>query len=616
MAENESLNSLYSSPQHNVQSFTTTISIENIDAETDETSDDLVDDGKIQEFISRIELLEKSPEIDSGQSDKFQFKEFLELPHRLRHPSFNFDDGQSDEKIEDEFETISLDRSPNYDPNKQELSFKFDKIPVGNQENLIYKTEAFIASEKELSDNSNKQESSYRSVDKTFNVNRQESNYSTISNESGSHFMEERVYTKNVFTRTERSISRSSEQSNYNDLEYIKGREDWRDIPVIPIKEQVDSDDYHHSRRHSETAENLEYIRGREDWAIFMQSQVIPEITISIRDEVDSDEYHHGRALSEALDLSIYGYTRDGKRFLTQGSAKNGRDRSPYKLMNAEDIEKDEFFRKYYWNTNLSSRAVSENRDLAEEEMIKMERMHWMKSPTHLRLNSDPDQEEVAEGGTSGSEDERVTVVEATNDNDFTTVNVEIDSNDNDVIEVALWDLESDPEEIEPTEDQTSSEINTEIDQIPLDILENIEIPENTEESISHQTTLKKSKRIDNLLEAERIDSFDVPVKEKSVENEINEKLSTENKITIQEDKVENKIINLEEKLENKIAKTDRFLETEKLEQSKYLSKNSQSKVTDDKIQKFNQKLSERKISKSGIDQLLIDTSLGPWFHK
>lgn len=97
-------------------------------------------------------------------------------------------------------------------------------------------------------------------------------------------------------------------QSRFSELEYIKGRDDWKDSYVrYDISQEIDSDNYHHSRRHSEAADTLEYIRGREDWLRNEQLQrarriSLPKIheihethepKIVIQDEIDSDEYHH-----------------------------------------------------------------------------------------------------------------------------------------------------------------------------------------------------------------------------------------------------------------------------------------------------------------------------------
>lgn len=95
-------------------------------------------------------------------------------------------------------------------------------------------------------------------------------------------------------------------QSRLSDLEYIRGRDDWKDhYGRHEIGEEIDSDNYHHMRRHSEADDTLEYIRGRDDW---IKNQSLKrygrrnsltkifesgEQKIVIQDEIDSDEYHH-----------------------------------------------------------------------------------------------------------------------------------------------------------------------------------------------------------------------------------------------------------------------------------------------------------------------------------
>lgn len=93
-------------------------------------------------------------------------------------------------------------------------------------------------------------------------------------------------------------------QSRFSELEYIRGRDDWKDSYLrYDISEEIDSDNYHHLRRHSEAADTLEYIRGREDW---LRNEIqharrnslarifeIGEPKFLIQDEIDSDEYHH-----------------------------------------------------------------------------------------------------------------------------------------------------------------------------------------------------------------------------------------------------------------------------------------------------------------------------------
>lgn len=122
---------------------------------------------------------------------------------------------------------------------------------------------------------------------------------------------------KRSFSREDSCLSNKSNrlhersESMCYELEYIKGRDDWKDnYSEYRINEQIDSDNYHHLRRHSEAADTLEYIRGREDW---MKNEMrshyrnslsrifeTGESRILIRDEIDSDEYHHNFFLHDS----------------------------------------------------------------------------------------------------------------------------------------------------------------------------------------------------------------------------------------------------------------------------------------------------------------------------
>lgn len=57
------------------------------------------------------------------------------------------------------------------------------------------------------------------------------------------------------------------------------------------------------------TAETLEYIRGRDDWRVHTENKLQnlysrQSSNISIREEIDSDEYHHDRKLSDLIEIA------------------------------------------------------------------------------------------------------------------------------------------------------------------------------------------------------------------------------------------------------------------------------------------------------------------------
>lgn len=146
------------------------------------------------------------------------------------------------------------------------------------------------------------------------NATRRESLLSEISSDSNQSVYKDDVQrslsreNSYLFIQSQRIHERST--SPFAELEYIRGRDDWTDISSrYDIDQEVDSDNYHHLRRYSETAETLEYIRGREDW---LKNEILqgnrsslygilerPESRFVIQDEIDSDEYHHNFFLHE-----------------------------------------------------------------------------------------------------------------------------------------------------------------------------------------------------------------------------------------------------------------------------------------------------------------------------
>lgn len=131
------------------------------------------------------------------------------------------------------------------------------------------------------------------------------------------------------FNREDSSTSNKSialferSQSRLSELEYIRGRDDWKEH--YGISGEIDSDNYHHLRRHSEAGEALEYIRGRDDWfknqMNFNQRPSLPRIfeggeqKIVIQDEIDSDEYHHNLFWNDSFRSASESNTIESERF-------------------------------------------------------------------------------------------------------------------------------------------------------------------------------------------------------------------------------------------------------------------------------------------------------------
>lgn len=732
----------------------------------DDVSDDLTEETKIQEFISYIEKLDHEKVDQQIENEKYQFKEFLDHPQRLRHTSYNIDDKDLDSFVdvknfieyEQQSEVMSRQKNDeqltvkNYETSMTvNLNDDDGEISVGNEiiepeivskkfyettmeeviEPLIIPKKAYeVTAEQQAESESNfsrDKPSSSNKIDKVFNVNRQESNFSTISLESGSRFAIDKTfdvrhqknrspcpstssYSRETSLQSPYSCSTDRrspsfdrhlirQPNSFDDLEYIHGRDDWRDIPSINIHHQVESDTYHHLRRYSETAETLEYIKGRDDWAQHMRSQVLAGIhenddrsrsSFSIRNEVDSDEYHHTRRLSEALDLAYRSFRRTdsgGILFVAQGSALNGRERSPYHLLRA-DIERDEFMKLYAWDEEQQRqqcasnekfdtyiayrddvRSMSENRDISEMKMIREEQRTWCQTKetkiSHTqtiehRIKTETVVNQVIEDAVNivtnqsddcNSKEQNTSVVESNAGENV--IDVEITPGE-DVIEFVVWDINSDGKEdddslqdyeileesiISPSIDITSPEI--------IDYSADLKLDEAimSDKDSSPKPTLKKSKRIDDLVEAERcsIDLTDekdsLLEKLKAIETEEKENESVSPNA---DDKME--LFLESEKSSEKLLSTDKNAAFEKidlLDATKMLLNNEA--VESNPVPKELNQMKKPPINETierpskttkqstvtpgsrnirnprhsaGVDELLKDTSLSPWFHK
>lgn len=451
--------------------------------------DALIDDGKIQEFISYIEKIDEN----LMTPDKLQFQEFQEKTKRLRYPSYNYSGKDEDENFsitlietddpmdfqqiekqlderENRLENLSLETdrlnssinpyTKNYERKRKTNLYSRDVNQFIENEKLDT-AEHMIASGVEngresLPPSSRNEEIEQPSVDCSDKVeasavvkpeklglshsfpvfrrkldeipatvdfpisderdssaglsleivNRQQSVASTVSSDSSDiKFYRPALSTipSNIYVHEGSSVSTDSNiifmrsQSDISDLEYIKTRQDWIDRQnSIDIREEIDSDDYHHNRRYSEAVEMLEYIQGREDWLANRAREHHHnklhriydhgDYRILIREEINSDEYHHNRQINETIQHAL----RLHPKFLVQGSARSGRERSPYKVLRSEDIDKEKFLDTYYWGDG-SRRGIDESQgarsipstyyseiDISEKSIIDKEHLIWI----------------------------------------------------------------------------------------------------------------------------------------------------------------------------------------------------------------------------------------------
>lgn len=444
------------------------------------------------------------------------------------------------------------------------------------------------------------------------------------------------------------------------ELEYIKGRDDWKDIRRgSHIYDAIDSDNYHHHRRYSEVDETLEYIRGREDWkqrqAELDRTLEIIEVdddttlSISIRDQIDSDEYHHARRLSECLDLA---YTNRNVRFVTHG--RNGRSRSPFRALRS-DMDRNEFVDRYYLKESQEfDRAVSESRDVAEQRIITSERLGWSTNTARLHSRSVSPApihiliEDTSLDGAGIETWEEVEVVEfsydaASDDHSRTSSgwdleqSYDVDESSVDVTpdaveppELAVWDErrrraermthQNTLAEDTQADDEVAGILGTakpaEMDQLKESSAERSggELSgEDEEKSSSGAASLKKSKTTRNLLDAERL-SVDLSSNEPAIKA-----------IAAKSDEMKR----------TKSGAISSFLEQErKNEENAKLTSTSSTNSSNDSAkptkpvilssitenpQKGKIKVTPKQtatVNHDNMDDLMQETSMGPWFHK
>lgn len=448
------------------------------------------------------------------------------------------------------------------------------------------------------------------------------------------------------------------------ELEYIKGRDDWQDMSrSTHIADAIDSDNYHHRRRYSEIDDTLEYIRGRDDWKqrqgeqerssdIMEIDDAFDLVSVGIRDQIDSDEYHHARRLSECLDLA---YTSRSGRFMVQESARNGRSRSPFRVLRSDMDRKFDLDRHHLKGPDEFERAVSESRDIAEERMITNERLSWSKSSTRTQSSLSPapihiliEDTSIPSGENYVEYWEEVEVVEFP-DEAPSTGNSRTSSG---------WDLEPSYD----ADDTTSAENTTDI--VEPSKLNKLEERRRRAEAIVHQNTLTKEDTeadeevagILNVPNAIAMDSqtessrSDLSGEEDDKSGSVSLKKSKTTRNLLLAERLSVDLSSNEEALRVIAAKSDEMKRTKFDATSSFLEqerKNENEKVTsitynavgqpttsklsdnplkpvkittmDEKSaaeQSRIQKRSNPTRTHENMDDLMLETSMGPWFHK
>lgn len=437
------------------------------------------------------------------------------------------------------------------------------------------------------------------------------------------------------------SYSRSDLMTdNERDLDLIRGRSDLRldnDADSgFSVKGEIDSDDYHHHRRFSEVNDQLEYIRGRDDWknvqakrsaiARLVETGNANIYSVTIRDQIDSDEYHHARRMSECLDLAYSG------RLLSLAMDSNAR--TPFLDFNYRRTG-DEF-----------ERAVSENREIAEERVITSDRLLRSKqtssrllsrnlspAPIHI-LIEDTSLTDSGEGKiceevhkpeldapsqtTPGwdldqfyDEDRRRSLIQHQNTLDDAFVEVE----------VSRSDQEADREVADFFE--TSAVDTSHKDTSVSDLSEHSADEEKSSSSISK---MKKSKTTRNLLAAERL-SVDLSANEPALKA-ISDKSDELKQLRLNQTTEEASASSSFKRIETNdrpnlpgISQSQEFLRNEKASVSQNVPRSPLTPLTprtptiDELLQETSIGPWFRKPPQENVDDLLQETSMGPWFH-
>lgn len=678
-----------------------------------------LDEAKIGEYISYIEQLDK---LDRHDPERLDFQEFPDTSRRIRHTSYNTNAEERDIEgiVVNKDETMLLDRVNSQEEQLKLIQSQIEKInsslaPVTrdllNVDAVVVNTNKLIQSESTVeskitiftetqehettpkkyvtvenislighSDESTPNLTpmtavSDSGISKTFDLRptiQRMTSAGHLPLRSSSYMRDDSIESAesaNFYRQHSSSSGVSGMLDREAELEYIRGRDDWKDLRRgSHIYDAIDSDNYHHRRRYSEVDDTLEYIRGRDDWK---QRQAEQErtlniievddssafVSVSIRDQIDSDEYHHARRVSECLDLA---YTGRNVGFIGHDGARNGRSRSPFRVLRS-DMDRKEYLDRYYLKgSDEFDRAVSENRDVAEGRMITSERLSWSKSSTRTQSSLSPApihiliEDTSLQGGDNDVETwEEVEVVEFPDDapstgNSRTSSGWDLEQS----YDVDDSTAENTPEVVDPPEliksderrrradamvhQNTLAEDDTQADEevagilnvprpLAMDSLKESSAERSTsdlsgeEDDKSGSVSLKKSKTTRNLLLAERL-SVDLSSNEEALKA-----------IAAKSDEMKR----------TKSGAISSFLEQERKNEEQQMavvlpkqkeievlttspSNASVSPMKPVKIMTMSEKAASQSSkvqpnvtrTQENMDDLMLETSMGPWFHK
>lgn len=429
----------------------------------------------------------------------------------------------------------------------------------------------------------------------TFDMNRCESILSDVGSEPIQFECKQPENPNYFYNREDSSSSNKSNvlfersQSRFSELEYIKGRDDWKDDYQRNegISEEIDSDNYHHLRRHSEAADTLEYIRGREDW---LRNELhrnrcqnslprifeVGEPKMLIQDEIDSDEYHHNFFQHETLrSASIDSNTGQANKSSTQIV-----DYDDDGQFVASSVDEKVYNKKVPANLNDANRKSSEWND---DDGIELE-------------SNNDSSIVVASANVMGDK----------NNDEINEINVVIedlitpDVVNNEDFEIMVWNLTPEPQKNNPfiliseaTDDDSHG--------TSIDLNQNQSIDKLHQESIQISITTDDAEIIGNSL-SQCNDTQDV------------------NKINTSKESLCTEIQNGTNTRQRSQSESEKWpIEPEIMKETTLQplrNIRAKSEATGTDLLKLSEQKPRRTISFENVDDLIQDVSNGPWFHK
>ncbi|KAJ6642302.1 hypothetical protein Bhyg_07249 [Pseudolycoriella hygida] len=400
------------------------------------------------------------------------------------------------------------------------------------------------------------------------------------------------------------------------------------------IQDELDSEEYHHNHRFSATADALEYIRGRDDWKAYTENQLNnayrrQSSNISIREQIDSDEYHHERELNDLIEIAYL-------------------DLNVIQSL-PSSFEENKDFDRYYFELQKIKGQLSNDieRNIAQKQVVLLDANQieategYMYPLPHIIIDEVDDHDggyyattltDSDFSNVSESEDDIQSVIEVNHDGTYAgeiITTLEMDGDDDEMIEVTLWDLNDDR-----NKEISCKESSVEIIDIPIDFIRT------TPQSVSSQNQTTENPSTNDLSEnreTEEVERGEINRTNHSpqINSMSKEEITFSQQTNSEDEDIEKSLIKTESPLEIKIEDklnlhtldeysgrrpstiidiTKSFIEHENLLPAVAIQ--SRAPFTP----KTTNESQETKIRPStpyeNVDDLIKEGAMGVWFHK